>query len=80
MIIGVNKWYPFVLPNQHDIKAVQFEKAVEKNNEEYKQALEGLKEAQKTHELEVELYDKRARQNTIELGMFENRRRFQIFV
>ena len=80
MIIGVNKWYPFVLPNQHDIKTVQFEKAVEKNNEEYKQALEGHKEALKTQELEVELYDKRARQNTIELGMFENRRRFQIFV
>jgi hypothetical protein len=80
MIVGVNKWYPFVLPVQHDIKAVQFEKAVEKNNEEYKQALEGLKEAHKTHELEVELYDKRARQNTIELGMFEDRRRFQIFV
>jgi hypothetical protein len=33
-----------------------------------------------THEMEVELYDKRARQHTIELGMFENRRRFQIFV
>jgi hypothetical protein len=80
MIVGVNKWYPFVLPVQHDIKSVQFEKAVEKNNEEYKQALEGLKEAHKTHELEVELYDKRARQNTIELGMFEDRRRFQIFV
>jgi hypothetical protein len=80
MIIGVNKWYPFVLPTQNDIKAVQFEKAVEKNNEEYKQALEGHKEALKTHELEVELYDKRARQNTIELGMFEDRRRFQIFV
>ena len=80
MIIGVNKWYPFVLPSQNNIKAEQFEKAVEKNNEEYKQALEGHKEALKTHELEVELYDKRARQNTIELGMFENRRRFQIFV
>jgi hypothetical protein len=80
MIIGVNKWYPFVLPKQYDTKAVAFEKAVEKNNEEYKQALEGLKEAHKTHEAEVELYDKKARQNTIELGMFEDRRRFQIFV
>jgi hypothetical protein len=80
MIIGVNKWYPFVLPKQYDTKGIAFEKAVEKNNEEYKQALEGLKEAHKTHEAEVELYDKKARQNTIELGMFENRRRFQIFI
>lgn len=79
-MITVDKWYPMVTPKQYDIKAVQFEKAVEKNQEEYKQALEGHKESLKTHELEVELYDKRARQNTIELGMFENRRRFQIFV
>ena len=33
-----------------------------------------------TQAFDVELYNKRARQNTIELEMFSNRRRFQIFV
>jgi len=50
------------------------------NGTYYKEAIEANKIEFKTHELEVELYDKKARQNTIELGMFENRRRFQIFV
>ena len=57
-----------------------FDKAVEKVQEEYKYAVECLKQVRKTEELDAELYDKRARQNTIELGSFENRRRFQIFV
>ena len=79
-MITLDKWYPFVYPTPYDAKQVAFEKAVERVQEEYKQALEGHKIANATHEMEVELYDKRARQNTIELGMFENRRRFQIFV
>lgn len=79
-MITVDKWYPFVLPKQYDVKQVAFDKAVERVQEEYKQALEAHKIANATHEMEVELYDKRAKQNTVELGMFENRRRFQIFV
>ena len=79
-MITLDKWYPMVTPKQYDTKGVAFEKAVEKVQEEYKQALECHKLSLKTHELEVELYDKKARQNTIELSMFENRRRFQIFV
>jgi hypothetical protein len=69
-----------VYPAQYDVKSVSFEKAVERVQEEYKQALKANKIEKQTLELEVELYDKKARQNTIELGMFENRRRFQIFV
>jgi hypothetical protein len=69
-----------VYPTQYDVKSVSFEKAVERVQEEYKQALKANKIEKQTLELEVELYDKKARQNTIELGMFENRRRFQIFV
>lgn len=79
-MITVDKWYPFVQPKQYDIKAIAFEQAVAKVQEEYKQALKAHKIDQATIEMEVQLYDKRARQNTIELGMFENRRRFQIFV
>jgi hypothetical protein len=57
-----------------------FDKAVEKVQEEYRYAVEANKLEWKTLEAELEMYDKKARQNTIELGAFENRRRFQIFV
>lgn len=78
-MITLDKWYPMVYPN-HTATQIAFDKAVEKVQEEYKEAVEANKIEFKTLELEVELYDKRARQNTIELGSFENRRRFQIFV
>lgn len=78
-MITLDKWYPLVQPT-HTATQIAFEKAVEKVQEEYRQAVEANKLELKTIELEVELYDKRARQNTIELGSFENRRRFQIFV
>jgi hypothetical protein len=78
-MITFDKWYPLVQPT-HTATQMAFEKAVEKVQEEYKEALEAHKLVLKTQEMEVELYDKRARQNTIELGSFENRRRFQIFV
>jgi hypothetical protein len=79
-MITLDKWYPMVYPTQYDAKQVAFDKAVRRVQSEYKEALEAHKIVQKTHEMEVELYDKRARQNTIELSMFTNRRRFQIFV
>jgi len=78
-VITLDKWYPMVQPT-HTATQMAFEKAVEKVQEEYKQALAAHKQVLKTQEMEVELYDKRARQNTIELGSFEDRRRFQIFV
>jgi hypothetical protein len=78
-MITLDKWYPMVQPT-HTATQIAFDKAVEKVQEEYRQAVEANKLELKTIELEVELYDKRARQNTIELGSFENRRRFQIFV
>jgi hypothetical protein len=78
-VITLNKWYPLVQPT-HTATQLAFDKAVEKVQEDYRLAVECLKQVKKTQELEVELYDKRARQNTIELGSFENRRRFEIFV
>jgi len=79
-MITLDKWYPLVQPNQYDVKAVAFDKACERVQDEYKQALKAHKIAQETVELDVELYNKRARINTIELEMFADRRRFQIFV
>ena len=78
-MITLNKWYPLVQPT-HTARELAFDKAVEKVQEEYRYAMECLKQVRKTEDLELELYDKRARQNTIELGSFEDRRRFQIFV
>lgn len=78
-MITLDKWYPLVQPT-HTATQMAFDRAVKKVQEEYKAALECHKQVLATQELEVELYDKRARQNTIELGSFENRRRFQIFV
>ena len=78
-MITLDRWYPLVQPT-YTATQLAFEKAVEKVQEEYRYAIKANKLELKTLELELELYDKRARQNTIELGSFENRRRFQIFV
>ena len=78
-MITLDKWYPMVQPT-HTATQMAFDKAVEKVQAEYKEAVEAHKLELKTIQLEVELYDKRARQNTIELGSFEDRRRFAIFV
>jgi len=78
-MITFDKWYPLVQPT-HTATQLAFEKAVEKVQEEYRYAVAANKLEFKTREVEIELYDKRARQNIIDLGSFENRRRFQIFV
>ena len=78
-MITLNKWYPLVQPT-HTATQLAFDKAVEKVQEEYKLAYECLQQVKKTQDLEVELYNKRGRQNTIELGSFEDTRRFRIFV
>jgi hypothetical protein len=72
-----------VQPN-YDARMVSFDKAIEKKLADYKLAVECKKLAIKTQELEVELYNKRAEQNTIELTNMHinvhNDRRFAIFV
>jgi len=78
-MITLNKWYPLVQPT-YIVRQLAFEKAVEKVEEDYRLAYECLKQVKKTQDLEVELYNKRGQQNAIELGSFEDRRRFQIFV
>jgi hypothetical protein len=78
-MITLNKWYPLVQPT-HTARELAFDKAVEKVQEEYKYAMECLKQVRKTEDLEVELYNKRGQQNVIELGSFDDTRRFRIFV
>ena len=79
-MITLRKWYPFVHPGPHDIRALASERRAERLQAEYDQGVKALKMREAVHELEVELYDKKARQRTIELGMFENRPRFDKLV
>ena len=79
-MIILDKWYPVVQPTKTNIRALALEQAVERAQEEYRQAIKAHKVALAHHEVDVELYNKRGRQNTIELEMFGDRRRFQIFV
>ena len=78
-MIALNKWYPMVQPN-YDARMVAFDKAMEKKLADFKLAVECKKLAIKTQELEVELYNKRASENTISLENINNHRRFAIFV
>jgi vacuolar-type H+-ATPase subunit D/Vma8 len=72
-MITLDKWYPMVQP-KNDIQTVAFDKAVEKVQEEYKQAVKANKIEKETVELELELYNKKARVNQLELAMFKTRR------
>jgi len=78
-VITFDKWYGLVQPT-HTATQLAFDKAVEKVQEDYRYAYECLQQVEKTRDMEIELYNKRGLQNTIELDSFENRRRFQIFV
>ena len=79
-MIQLHKWYPFVFPTPYDIKAVATEKRAERLEYEYKLAVEAEKVNKAVDALEIELYNKRARQNTIQLEIFNNIRHFDKFV
>jgi hypothetical protein len=79
-MIILDKWYPMVQPTKTNIRTLATEQAVERAQEEYRQAIKAHKVSLANHEVDVELYNKRGRQNTIELEMFSDRKRFQIFV
>jgi hypothetical protein len=65
-----SKWYPLVQV-RHDIQTVAFDKAVEKVEQEYKEALKAHKAELVIAELELELYNKKARVNQLEMQMFQ---------
>jgi hypothetical protein len=78
-MITLDKWYPYIIERQ-GVERVAFAKAVAKVQEDYAEGVKANKIEETTKAFELELYNKRARQNTLELEMFSNRRRFQIFV
>jgi hypothetical protein len=61
-------------------KTIAVDKAIEKVQEEYRQAVKANKLELRTLEVELELYNKKARVNQLEMEMFANHRRFEIFV
>lgn len=68
-----------VHPN-YNTKTIAVDKAIEKVQEEYRQAVKANKLELRTLEVELELYNKKARVNQLEMEMFANHRRFEIFV
>ena len=72
-MITLHKWYPFVYPKEYDVKAIAFERRVQRLEAEYELEVQAqkIRDAIEAHALE--LYDKRARQTTIEIEMFGNK-------
>ena len=79
-MIQLHKWFPFVHPSPYDVRAIAQEKRAERLEYEYKLALEAKKIEKAVDALEIELYNKRAKQNTIELEIFNNTRNFDKYV
>lgn len=75
-MISLHKWYPFVFPTPYDAKSAAFEKRVERLQFEYDQEVKAEKVRQAVEEYDLELYNKRTNQNTIELEIFNNYRHF----
>ncbi len=68
-MITLDKLYPMVEPKQ-GVEAMAFNKAVKRVQDEYKQAIEANKIELATLQLELELYNKKARVQEIELQVF----------
>jgi hypothetical protein len=79
-MISLHKWYPFVYPKEYDVKAIAFERRVERLEAEHELELKAQKVREAVEAYDLELYNKRARQTTIELEVFSNRKRFDKFV
>ena len=79
-MIQLRKWYPFVFPTPYDVRAIASERRAERLEYEYKVAVEAEKVNKAVDALEIELYNKRTRQRTIELEIFNNTRHFDRYV
>lgn len=79
-MIQLHKWFPFVMPGPHDIRAIAVERRAERLEFEQRmeEKAEKVREAVETYDLE--LYNKKAREHTIELEIFRDRQRFDKFV
>jgi hypothetical protein len=79
-MLSLHKWYPFVFPKEYDVRQIAFEKRVQRLELEHNLEVkyQKIREAVETYDLE--LYNKRVRQHTVELEMFSNRKRVDVSV
>jgi hypothetical protein len=74
MIPPLNKWYPMVEAYGYPDRIVASNKRAERLQAEYDTALKFKKLKDKVDELEVELYNKKAQQNVLQLEVFHTRK------
>ena len=74
-MIQLHKWFPFVHPTPHDVQAIAFEKRLERLEYEHQQEIKAQKVREAVEEYDLELYNKRAHQTTVELETFSNKRK-----
>ena len=79
-MIQLHKWYPFVFPKEYDVRAIAHEKRVERMEFDHQQEVKAQRVREAVEAYDLELYNKRARQTTIELEIFTNTKRFDKFV
>lgn len=79
-MISLHKWYPFVFPKEYDVKQIAFEKRIARLEFEHQQEVKAQKVRDAVEAYDLELYNKRARQTTVELEIFNNRKHFDKFV
>jgi hypothetical protein len=79
-MISLHKWYPFVFPKPYDIQSIALEKRAEKAEFDHKQEVKAQKIREAVEEFDLQLYNKRARQTTVELEIFPNHKHFDKFV
>ena len=78
-MIQIHKWYPFVFPSPRDLKAELVESRIERLEHERHLVAEAEKMRKKVDEYDLELYTKRARENTLQIEITSNKRHFDKF-
>ena len=79
-MLSLHKWYPFVFPKEYDVRAIASEKRAERLEFEYRQEVKAQKVRDVIEAYDLELYNKKAEQHTVELEIFSNRKRVDVFV
>ena len=79
-MIQLHKWFPFVEPKAYDVRAAAVERRAERLEFEHLQEEKAQKIRAAVEAYDLELYNKRARQTTIELEIFTNTRHFDRYV
>lgn len=77
-MITLHKWYPSVEP-KYDVQTAVVDKRTERIQLEHELEIRAQKIRQAIDDYQLELYNKRARVNQLEINMLSNHKRVQIF-